>query len=57
MRFRGGWMDGWMDEREQSMCKTIASIDVSELKLESDIIFKKIEALLKARGKHFRHLL
>jgi hypothetical protein len=42
---------------KQSIRETISSIEVSELKLVSNNIFKSLEACLKAEGRHFEHLL
>jgi hypothetical protein len=44
-------------ELKQSIRETISSIEVSELKLVSDNIFKRTEACLRAEGGHFEHLL
>jgi hypothetical protein len=44
-------------ERKQSIRETISSIEVSELKLVSNSIFKRLEACLRAEGRHFEHLL
>jgi hypothetical protein len=44
-------------ERKQSIRETISSIEVSELKLVSNNIFKRLEACLRAEGRHFKHLL
>jgi hypothetical protein len=40
-----------------SIHETITSIEVSELKLVSDIRFKRLEVDLRAKGGHFKHLL
>jgi hypothetical protein len=44
-------------ELKQSIHETITSIEVSELKLVSNNIFKRLEACLRAEGRHFEHLL
>jgi inhibitor of nuclear factor kappa-B kinase subunit alpha len=44
-------------ELKQSTRETISSIEVSELKLVSNNIFKRLEACLRAEGRHFEHLL
>jgi hypothetical protein len=44
-------------ERKQSINETISSIEVSELKLVSNNILKRLEACLRAEGRHFEHLL
>jgi hypothetical protein len=44
-------------ERKQSIRETISSVEVSELKLVSNNIFKRLEACLRAEGRHFEHLL
>jgi hypothetical protein len=44
-------------ELKQSVRETISSIEVSELKLVSNNIFKRLEACLRAEGRHFEHLL
>jgi hypothetical protein len=44
-------------ELKQSIRETISSIEVSELKLVSNNIFKRLEACLRAEGSHFVHLL
>jgi inhibitor of nuclear factor kappa-B kinase subunit alpha len=44
-------------ELKQSICETISSIEVNELKLVSNNIFKRLEACLRAEGRHFEHLL
>jgi hypothetical protein len=42
-------------EFKESIRETISSIEVSELKLLSNNIFKRLEACLRAEGKHFEH--
>jgi hypothetical protein len=42
---------------KQSIRETISSIEVSKLKLVSNNIFKRLEACLRAEGRHFEHLL
>jgi inhibitor of nuclear factor kappa-B kinase subunit alpha len=42
---------------KQSIRATISSIEVSELKLVSNNIFKRLEACLREEGRHFEHLL
>jgi hypothetical protein len=42
-------------ELKQSIRETISSIEVSELKLVSNNIFKRLEACLRAEGRHFEH--
>jgi inhibitor of nuclear factor kappa-B kinase subunit alpha len=44
-------------EHKQSIRETISSIEVSELKLVSNNIFKRLEACVGAEGRHFEHLL
>jgi hypothetical protein len=44
-------------ELKQRIRETITSIEVSELKLVSNNIFKTLEACLRAEGRHFEHLL
>jgi inhibitor of nuclear factor kappa-B kinase subunit alpha len=44
-------------ELKQSIRETISSIEVSEPKLVSNNIFKRLEACLRAEGRHFEHLL
>jgi inhibitor of nuclear factor kappa-B kinase subunit alpha len=44
-------------ELKQSICETISSVEVSELKLVQNNIFKRLEACLRAEGRHFEHLL
>jgi hypothetical protein len=44
-------------ELKQSIRETISSIEGSELKLVSNNIFKRLEACLRAEGRHFEHLL
>jgi hypothetical protein len=44
-------------ELKQSIREIISSIEVSELKLVSNNIFKRREACLRAEGRHFEHLL
>jgi hypothetical protein len=44
-------------EPKQSIRETILSIEVSELKLVSNNFFKRLEACLRAEGRHFEHLL
>jgi inhibitor of nuclear factor kappa-B kinase subunit alpha len=44
-------------ELKQSIQETISSIEVSELKLVSKNLFKRLEACLRAEGRHFEHLL
>jgi inhibitor of nuclear factor kappa-B kinase subunit alpha len=44
-------------ELKQSIRETISSIEVSELKQVSNNIFKRLEACLRAEGRHFEHLL
>jgi hypothetical protein len=46
-----------LGELKQSIRETITSIEASELKLVSLNIFKRLEACLRAEGKHFEHLL
>jgi hypothetical protein len=43
-------------ELKQSIRETISSIEVSEIKLVSNI-FKRLEACLRAEGRHFEYLL
>jgi hypothetical protein len=45
------------DELKQSIRETITSMEASELKLVSNNIFKRLEAFLRAEGRHFEHLL
>jgi inhibitor of nuclear factor kappa-B kinase subunit alpha len=44
-------------ELKQRIRKIISSIEVSELKLESNNIFKRLEACLRAEGRPFELLL
>jgi hypothetical protein len=44
-------------ELQQSIRETISSIEVSELKLVSNNMFKRLEACLRAEGRYFEHLL
>jgi inhibitor of nuclear factor kappa-B kinase subunit alpha len=44
-------------ELKQSIRDTISSIEVSELKLVSNNIFKRLEACLRAEGRHLELLL
>jgi hypothetical protein len=44
-------------ELKQSIRETISSIEVSELKLVSNNLFKRLEACLRAEGRHFENLL
>jgi hypothetical protein len=44
-------------ELKQSIRETILSIEVSELKLVLNNIFKRLEACLRAEGRHFERLL
>jgi hypothetical protein len=44
-------------ELKQSIRETISSIEVSELKLVSNNIFTRLEACLRAEGRHSEHLL
>jgi inhibitor of nuclear factor kappa-B kinase subunit alpha len=44
-------------ELKQSIRETILSIEISELKLVSNNIFKRLEACLRAEWRHFEHLL
>jgi hypothetical protein len=44
-------------ELSQSIRETISPFEVSELKLVSNNIFKRLEACLRAEGRHFEHLL
>jgi hypothetical protein len=44
-------------ELKQNIRETISSIEVSELKLVSNNIFKRLEVCLRAVGRHFEHLL
>jgi inhibitor of nuclear factor kappa-B kinase subunit alpha len=44
-------------ELKQSIRETISSIEVSELKLVSNNIFKRLEACLRAEERHFEYLL
>jgi hypothetical protein len=44
-------------ELKQSIRETISSIEISELKLASNNTFKRLEACLRAEGRHFEHLL
>jgi inhibitor of nuclear factor kappa-B kinase subunit alpha len=44
-------------ELKQSIRETISFVEVSELKLVSNNIFKRLEACLRAEGRHFDHLL
>jgi inhibitor of nuclear factor kappa-B kinase subunit alpha len=44
-------------ERKQSIRETISSIEVSELKLVSNNVFKRLEACLRAEVRHFEQLL
>jgi hypothetical protein len=44
-------------ELKQSIRETISSIEVCELKLVSNNIFKRSEECLRAEGRHFEHLL
>jgi inhibitor of nuclear factor kappa-B kinase subunit alpha len=44
-------------EIKQSIRETISSIEVSELKLVSNNIFKRHEACLRADGRHYDHVL
>jgi hypothetical protein len=46
-----------LDELKQSICETITSVEVSELKLVSNNLVKGLEACLRAEGRHFEHLL
>jgi hypothetical protein len=46
-----------LDGRKQSIRETISSIEVSELELVSNNMFKRLEACLRAEGRHFEHLL
>jgi hypothetical protein len=42
-------------EFKQSIRETVLSIEVSELKLVSNNIFKRLEACLRAEGRYFEH--
>jgi hypothetical protein len=42
---------------KQSIRETISSIEVSELKLVPNNLFKRLEAYLRAEERHFEHLL
>jgi inhibitor of nuclear factor kappa-B kinase subunit alpha len=42
-------------ELKQCIRETISSIEVSKQKLVSNNIFKRLEACLKAEGRHFEH--
>jgi hypothetical protein len=44
-------------ELKQSIRETVSSIEVSELKLKSNNIFKRLEAFIREEGRHFEHLL
>jgi hypothetical protein len=44
-------------ELKQSIRETVSSIEVSEMKLVSNNIFKRLEACLRAEGSHFEYLL
>jgi hypothetical protein len=44
-------------EHKQRIRETISSIEVSELTLVSNNIFKRLKACLRAEGRHFEHLL
>jgi hypothetical protein len=44
-------------ELKQSIRETIPSVEVSELELVSNNIFKRLEACLRAEGRHFELLL
>jgi hypothetical protein len=44
-------------ELKQSIRETISSLEVSEPKLVSNNIFKRLEACLRAEGSNFKHLL
>jgi hypothetical protein len=46
-----------LDELKQSNRETVTCIEASELKLVSNSIFKRLEACLRAEGRHFDHLL
>jgi hypothetical protein len=46
-----------MVELKQSIRETIPSIEVSELKLVSNNICKRLEVCLRAEGRHFEYLL
>jgi hypothetical protein len=43
-------------ELKQSIREAISSVEVSELKLVSNNISKRLEACLRAEGRHFEHL-
>jgi inhibitor of nuclear factor kappa-B kinase subunit alpha len=42
-----------MDELKKNIHEIIASIEVNELKLVSNNLFKRLEACLSAEGRHF----
>jgi hypothetical protein len=44
-------------ELKQSIREIISSIQVCELELVSNNIFKRLEVSLRAEGRHFEHLL
>jgi hypothetical protein len=44
-------------ELKQRIRETVSSVEVSELKLVSNNIFKRLEARLREEGRHFKHLL
>jgi hypothetical protein len=44
-------------ELKQRIRETISSIEVSELELVSNNLFKRLEACLRAEERHFEHLL
>jgi hypothetical protein len=44
-------------ELKQSIHERISSVRVSEPKLVSNNIFKRLEVFLRAEGRHFEHLL
>jgi hypothetical protein len=46
----------WMNLK-QIIRKRITSIDVSEIRLVQNNLFKRLEACLRAEGRHSKHLL
>jgi hypothetical protein len=46
-----------LEKLKQKIHETVASIEVNELKLVSNNLFKRLEVCLRAEGRHFGHLL
>jgi hypothetical protein len=46
-----------LDELKHNICETVVSIGVSELKLASNNLFRRLQVCLRAEERHFEHRL